>query len=469
MSNYGGQAKYGKPKQTSTIPEPIIDIEAEMSTLGAIFVDPIFALDLLSTIGLRADDFYREGHREIFRAVQSLHADGVGIDAVTVANRMKAKGTLALIESGAYITRLAADVPSCANVVHYGAIVQDLATRREALALLQAEAARISDLDVPVETIRERVARQWPASATTQPAQRADEAIGARLASMEREAENPTQRVLSSIPTLNDWHGGYSPHTLTYIAGRPGMGKTGFILQELMHAAGAGAPSFFSSAEMTTPQLVDRMLGTSCGVPTEAIGRGRLDARQWSKIHNGIGDLASLPFWIDDRMSGIEEICASIRAMHKKHGVRIAVVDYVQILRGPSTLRRGASAQERVTAISVELATLKREIPIALVVAAQLNRNGEGRPPVLTDLKDSGQLEQDADKVIFLYRPGAENPNADQREATIIVAKCRGGRTGPIPALWDGPRTMYTELAQTGAATLPPPVRRQAFGYDGDD
>jgi replicative DNA helicase len=423
--------------------------ESERAVIGACLAFGRDAIRAAEGAGLVAEHMYREHHRWHWRALQALDAEGVTPEPLLVSYRTRdlCGDVLPNGDNGTlYLVRAAAEVVTDTNVGYYAGIVRDFAERREVLALLRQAAIDLKDPNSTTAAIRESVQSAWPESKGMMSAVSVVDAVRERIATHERESDRPTPKIPTTMPTLNQWWGGWGQNWLVYIGGRPGMGKTSYATQEALGAAMAGIPTLFVTIEMTRAQLVDRMIGTLGGPGVEEVQRGLTTSAQWDRLIERSAELAEYPIWIEDAGQTIDALASRVRYMVERHAVRLVVIDYVQLIKAGGSVSRNAQKNQHIAAVSNGLAALKKALPITILAAAQLNRNGPDRPPILADLKESGDLEQDADVVVFPYRPGFGKKDADQTASELIVAKNRHGRYGVVQTKWEGALTKYTEI-----------------------
>jgi replicative DNA helicase len=448
-----------------------VDEDAERTVLGVALDaahDPA-TWHIIAETGLRESTFYMDRHRAVWRAILAVQAAGDPVEPLTVRRAMQVAKTLPLIESGAFLTQLARMSAGTSSLPYCCATLRDLEDRRECVAALARHGRAVADMTTTPAAVLEGIVRDWPTEAGGAGAVSAVDAAQEWIARKEAEAQGEgLARIPSAFPTLNRWWaGGYGGRWLTYVGGRPGTGKTAYLLGEALHAARQGVPVWLASLEMSRGELMDRLLSMAGGIDGDAL-QGVMDSAQWGKVHTGITQIASLPLWIDDRPQSVDELSARVRAAHRSHGVRLVCVDYVQLLGPPASVSRGAKEFERLGAVSQSLHALRKALPVSILAAAQLNRNGPDRAPVISDLRGTGQFEQDADCIIFPWRPAIVDEAAPPEDAQIIVAKCRSGRVGSVAAHWTGARTTYRER-EDRREPVPAAPSHRAASWDVED
>ncbi len=413
------------------------NIEAEESVLGALLIDPEALFRVASF--LRPDDFYVQKNGWIYQAILDLHERREPLDLVTLRNEMEARGLLEEIGGVAYIAQLIESVPTAIHVEAYGHIVEQAAVRRR---LIRA-ASDIAQLAYQEQQEIEQVIDQ---------SEQALFSISQRRITRDMA---PIRDVLKlyydrieylydhrdeslGIPTgfvdLDRLLGGLQKSDLIIVAARPGVGKTSLGLSIARNAARLGKHVAIFSLEMSREQVVQRLLSAETGIDAQRLRLVNLNEEDWALLSQAMGVLSELPIFIDDTPSiSALQLRTKARRLHAEHGLDLIFVDYLQLMVGDV---RAENRVQEVSYISRMLKGLARELDVPLLAASQLSRAVEQRAdrrPVLSDLRESGSLEQDADVVMFIYREEmykaeTERPNL----ADIIVAKHRNGPTGQV-------------------------------------
>ncbi len=411
---------------------PPQDIEAEAATLGAMLLEGEAAGLVLEQ--LAPDDFYRSAHREIFMAVRDIYVADSQADVVLLRDHLSAKGKLEAVGGTEYIHSLAAAVPSAANVEGYAKIVREKALARGLIAattsiLRDAEGAtNIADLlDSAEQRIYEIANRRGSTDVVDLMA-----LLDQEFPNLEKRAETPglVTGVPTNLPRLNHITGGLQKSDLVILAARPSVGKTALALNWVVNAAcKERKPVLLFSLEMSKQQVALRLLCSYCKVAFTKLRSGEgLKGELPKIIHQGMGELREAPILIDDTPSiSSMELRAKARRMKSQKDIQLVVVDYLQLMRGP----KSDSREREVAQISMGLKALGRELDIPVLALSQLRRGAEDRregKPQLSDLRESGALEQDADVVMLLHRPRDEN-GALTNETILNVAKQRNGPT----------------------------------------
>jgi replicative DNA helicase len=439
---------------------PPQNLEAEQSVLGAILLDNEAinqALEVLS-----AEDFYRESHRDIFRAMAELTDRNQPVDAITLTDALRSKGALEAIGGPAYIAELAAYVPTAANIAHYARIVREKAVLRSLVSAATEIASSAYEapsnvdefLDGAEHKIFEISERRIRQSFHSMP-----ELTRESLKMIERLYEN--KELVTGVPTgfldLDRITAGFQPSDLVVIAARPSMGKTALALNIAAHAAMEAEPRVgvaFFSLEMSKEQLVLRLLCSEARVDSSKARAGYLSERDFPKLAQAAARLAEAPIFVDDSSDTSPIVLkAKCRRLARERGSNLGliIVDYMQLMR---PARPGESREKEIAEISRSLKALAKELKVPVVALSQLNRQVETRPdrrPLLADLRESGAIEQDADVIAFIYRD--EMYHRDSKEpgvAEIIVAKQRNGPTDTAKLTY---LSQYTRFENYAAET----------------
>lgn len=433
---------------------PPYSLEAEQSVLGSMMIDKE-AIAAASEI-LTSDDFYSDGHKEIYNAILSMYEQGEPVDLITLTETLRQRGTLEGI-GAAYITELSMVVPSTANVKYYIRIVEEKAILRR---LIKASNDIIKDsyeaqqeVDIILDEAEKRIFK------ISERRSRADfEPIKVALldayAQIEELSKNKGKIV--GVPTgFTDFDlmtAGLHPSDFILIAARPSMGKTSFALNIAQYAAvNEGIPVAIFSLEMSQSQLVQRMLSSEANVELQKVRTGTLDDTDWIKLVQAAGPLSKAPIFIDDTPGiSVMEMRSKARRLKLEHGLGMVVIDYLQLMSGRG---RVENRQQEISEISRSLKALARELDVPVVTLSQLSRAPEARTdhrPMLSDLRESGAIEQDADVVVFLYRDEYYNPDTERQNiAEAIIAKQRNGPTGTVELVWLGQFTRFANYAKS--------------------
>ncbi len=450
-----------KLDQISRVPPQ--NLEAEQSVLGGILIDCSAINRVLEF--LTPDDFYREAHRKIFKAMVSLFERGAPIDLITLTETLKAMDLLDEVGGASYIAALADSVPTAANISYYARIVKEKALQRRlievATEIATAAYEDVHDIEEFLDNAERKIfeiseRRVRPSFAPMM------EIVKESLRMIERLYER--KELVTGVPTgfieFDRMTAGLQPGDLIIVAGRPSMGKTAFCLNIAQYAAiEAKVPTAIFSLEMSKEQLVQRMLCSEAKVDSQRLRGGFLSESDWSKLTKAAGVLADAPIYIDDTPAlGVLEMRAKARRLKGEKGLGLIIIDYLQLMRG----RMDASTREQeISEISRSLKALAKELHVPVVALSQLSRRpelrGENRKPQLSDLRESGAIEQDADVVVFIYREEQYKPCECPKDmdctcgrrgiAEIIIGKQRNGPTGEIRLAFLSRYTTFENLA----------------------
>ncbi|MEA3346105.1 MAG: replicative DNA helicase [Chloroflexota bacterium] len=435
-------------------------IEAEEAVLGSLLIDPDAILQIASF--LEAEDFYREKNGWIYQAILDLHERREPADFVTLCEELEAKGQLEEIGGPAEITRLINAVPTAIHVEFYGHIVERAALRRrlisaagEIAALAYKEAEEVDEVVDQAEQILFNVSERRLRS-DLMPIDRVIRDYYDRIEYLYQHRGEPL-----GIPTgfidLDKLLGGLQRSDLVIIAGRPGMGKTAFALSTARTAAKEfNQRVALFSLEMSREQVVQRLVAAETGIDSQRLRLGKLEEDEWPNFVEATGVLSELPIFIDDTPSiSALQLRTKARRLHAEYGLDLVVVDYLQLMRGDY---RAENRVQEISSISRGLKALARELNVPVMAASQLSRAVESRQdkhPILSDLRQSGSIEQDADVVMFIYReemydPDTEFPNL----ADISIAKHRNGPTGRVQLYFNAQLATFSD-----AETLREPLQ----------
>lgn len=431
---------------------PPHSVEAEQCVLGAMLIDK--ASMATATELIKSDDFYRDDHKEIFEAMLDLFDKGEPIDLITLTEQLKIRGTLEAIGGLEYLTTIATAVPTTANVKHYARIVEEKSLLRKLIRSANEIASMSYEAADEVSYIMDRAEKkifdilQKKSSESFTPIR---DVLISNFDKLEELYKNRGKVI--GVPTgfidLDRKTAGLHPSDLILVAARPAMGKTSFVLNIAQHAAmHANVPVAIFSLEMSKEQLINRMLWSEALVDSQRMRTGELEDEDWPKLARVIGPLSEAPIYIDDT-PGITavEMRAKCRRLKLEKNLGLIVIDYLQLMESRG---RSESRQQEISAISRSLKILAKELDVPVITLSQLSRAPETRTdhrPILSDLRESGAIEQDADIVMFLYRDEYYNPDTEKKNiAELIIAKHRNGSTGTIELQWVGQFTKFRNL-----------------------
>ena len=435
---------------------PPHDIEAEQAVIGSMLTDKDAVMEAVEV--LKPESFYREDNKLIFTAIVNLYNKSEPIDLVTVKDELFSMGSFEKVGGFEYLVTLPDKVPTTANVQKYIKIVEEKWTVRN----LIKTANEIIDLGYnPTEDVEDIMAGaekkifdiiQKNSQKTYTPI---NEVLVESFTKLE-ELYNRKSKI-TGVPTgfsdFDNMTAGLQGSDLILIAARPAMGKTAFALNIAAHAAiRENVPVALFSLEMSKDQLVNRILCMEAMVDSNKVRTGKLEEDDWNKLAGVVGSISDSGIYIDDTPGiSIMEIRTKCRKLKMEKDIGLIVIDYIQLIQGSSNRKNGSREQE-IAEISRTLKILAKELNVPVVALSQLSRAVEQRPdhrPMLSDLRESGSIEQDADIVIFLYRDDYYNPDSEEKDiAEIIIAKHRGGSTGTVKLLWMGNYTKFVNLAR---------------------
>jgi len=436
---------------------PPQDLAAERSVLGAMLLSKDALADVVAVI--RGEDFYRPANEVIFEAITHVYSRGEPVDPVTVAAELTRRGEIGRVGGPAYLASLIAEVPTAANGAYYAQIVRDQA----ALRRLVEAGTRITQLGYTTqgEAIEELVnTAQAEVYAVTERGAAEDfVAIGQLTGPVldEIEAMKRTGGVPTGVPTgfakLDSLTGGLHPGQMVIVAARPAVGKSTLALDFARSAAvRSGQTTVLFSLEMSHNEITQRLLAAESGVFLENLRHGTTSKQDWSRMVARMGDINTAPLFIDCSANmSLMEIRAKCRRLKQRNNLKLVIVDYLQLM---SSGRRVESRQVEVSEFSRALKLLAKELDVPVVAISQLNRSAEqreGKEPRMSDLRESGSLEQDADLVILLHRPEEKNEQGKMRpgsEGHLIVAKHRNGPTADIEVVFQGNRARFHDVAE---------------------
>ncbi|PIR73306.1 MAG: replicative DNA helicase [Candidatus Moranbacteria bacterium CG10_big_fil_rev_8_21_14_0_10_35_21] len=443
-------------KNTEEIKMPPHNIEAEQSVLGALMLDKdaiIKVADLLKT-----GDFYKDAHNTIYDAILELYEEREPIDVLSLSNKLEEKKQLERIGGSSYLTDLVNSVPSSSNIAHYAKVVQKKSTLRK----LITSASKIVEMGYKESEDVEKILDEAEQSlfAVSQkyikqdfvPIKNILEAAFNRIDELHK-GDHKLRGTPSGFPDLDNILAGFQKSDLIILAARPSIGKTTLALDLARNiATQEKIPVGIFSLEMSSDQLIDRMLAAQAGVDLWRLRTGRLKSEEgdddFQRIGEAMGVLSEAPIFIDDTgTANIMEIRTMARRLQAEHKVGVIIIDYLQLMEGRSG---GDNRVNEISEISRALKQLARELNIPVIALSQLSRAVESRSPQipkLSDLRESGSIEQDADIVMFLYREDREKPDTPNKNIVEVhIAKHRNGPVGRISLYFNENSTTFKSL-----------------------
>lgn len=437
---------------------PPQNIEAEQSVLGAMLIEKE-AISKVSEV-LKVQDFYREANRLIFQAILDLFNRNEGVDMITVTEELRRENKLEGAGGIAYITSLANAMPTAANVHYHAKIVEEKALLRNLINVSTQiagmgydgaeDAAQILDKaeKMMLEVANRRMGRDFTPI---------KEILFSAFSKIEQlyATKGGITGIATGFKDFDRLTAGLQPSDLILIAARPSMGKTAFVLNIAQHVAIREKQSVaFFSLEMSKEQLVQRMLCAEAGIDAQRLRIGELEDNDWKKMVSAADRLSSAGIFIDDTPGiTVMEMRSKARRLKVEHDLKLIIVDYLQLMQGSSSnSSRSENRQQEISEISRSLKALARELHVPVVALSQLSRGVESRQvkrPMLSDLRESGSLEQDADIVSFLYREDYYNPETEKKNITeVIIAKHRNGPVDTVQLFFHKAFTKFSDLTQ---------------------
>ncbi len=414
---------------------PPASVEAEQAVLGAMLLKP----DAVTTAAeeLTADDFYRETHRLIFEAMMELKERTEPVDLVTLTEQLKKADKLAKIGGIPALSLIANSVPTAANVHYHARIVHEKAQLRSLIAAATEIAGAAYESADEVEDIMDSAEKRILQVSSGKRSKDFVPLQDILLDALEQiDLRYNNKGCITGLPTgfteLDHLTAGLQKSDLILVAARPSMGKTAFTLNIAAHVVlRAKEPVAFFSLEMSKEQLVQRLLCSEGRIDSQRLRVGELEEKEWGDLIDTANRLSAAPLYIDDTPSiTVMELRSKARRLKAEHGLSLIVIDYLQLMQG-HTSKSGDNRQQEISEISRSLKALARELDVPVIALSQLSRSVESRQikrPMLSDLRESGSLEQDADIVMFLYREDYYDPETENKNITeVIIAKHRNG------------------------------------------
>ncbi len=421
-------------------------LDAEIALLGAMLMYP-FAIKNATELGLRGDDFYSEAHRSIFNAMNDIHEAGKIIDATALVSRLNDLSMLSRVGGADYIMEIADHSVSSANIKYYIEIIQDKAYMRNLIITAQKIAEQgfhsEENIDDLMDNAEKQILNVTRTRRTTdfKDTKEVVTSVMDNITKMSEQKSNITG-LKTSFRSLDNTTNGFQQGDLIILAARPSMGKTAFALNLAIQVARHNTvPVAVFSLEMPAEQLIMRMMSATSLVEGNKLRSGYLNNNEWNMLNEAATELRNLPVYIDDTPSiKVSEVFSKCRKLRTEKGLGLIVIDYIQLI---SAAKSSENRQKEVSEISRNLKSLAREMKVPVIALSQLSRlveRREDKRPMLSDLRESGALEQDADLVLFLYRDDYYQKDKEavgQEKIEVDIAKHRNGPTRKIELAFD--------------------------------
>ena len=439
-------------KEVITTKIPPSDIIAEQAVLGSMLADKDAVIKAIEI--LKPGDFYREDHKEIYAAMLELYGMGEPIDFLTVKKNLELRGSLEKIGTETFLATLVDTVPTTSNIEAYVTIVEEKSVLRNLIKvandIIQMGYAGTEEVDSIIEKTEKKIFDVLQNRNTRGYASIKDILIGTfdKIEQLYKR-KSKVSGIESGFSDLDMKTSGLNPSELVMIAARPAMGKSAFVLNIAHHVAmKENIPVMIFSLEMSKEQLVNRILCSEAEVDSMKVRTGNLDSDDWVKLGKASGNLAETPIYIDDTPGlSSAELRAKCRKAKLEKDIGLVVIDYLQLMESKG---KNETRQNEISEISRGLKILAKELDVPVLALSQLSRAPEARTdhrPILSDLRESGSIEQDADIVMFLYRDDYYNTESENKNiAEVIIAKNRSGSTGTVELGWQGQYTKFVNL-----------------------
>ena len=444
-------------------------IDAEQCVLGAMLIDN----DVIDDVGdmLCAEDFFLAQHRDIYAAIVAVSAMSDGCDVVTLSQHDKGLDF-------AYLATLVRNTPTAANVKAYAKIVRDAAIERRLASAANQIGELAGDKAVTTDQKLDKAQELVMTLAETRSRQSGPERVKTILPRVIDVIDTRCEKKSSLIGLSSGWQdldqktSGFHPGDLVIVAGRPSMGKTTFAMNLAEYVAIYDKkPALVFSMEMSKEQLIERAVASTARVDYQGLRMGELPENEWAKVTPAFSRLVDSLLFVDDTGAlSVHELRSRARRLHREHGLALIVVDYLQLMRG-----EGENQTQRIGQISSGLKALAKELKVPVVALSQLNRSVEQRQdkrPMMSDLRDSGNIEQDADIILFLYREEVYLPETPNKgTAEVMISKQRNGPTGTIVLTYRGHLMRFDNFSgnyQWGwqKAVVPKQIKTKGFSFD---
>lgn len=446
-------------QQLGKLPPQAVEIEEVV--LGALMLER----DALSNVIdiLHGESFYKEAHQSIFEAIVDLFNNSEPVDIKTVTHQLRKNGKLELVGGAYYISQLTAKVNSAANIETHARIIAEQSIKRELIKIASEIQHDAYEDTMDVFKLLDRTEQSLFEVSESHIRKNYDKMSALLHQAIEeiqvkKDKKDGLTGVPSGFSALDRVTSGWQPSDLVIIAARPGMGKTAFVVSALRNAAvDFQMPVAIFSLEMSSVQLVNRMISAEAELESEKIKRGDLADYEWEQLLHKTNRLSDSPIFIDDTPAlSILELRAKCRRLVSQHQVKLIIIDYLQLMTGDTSKSAGGNREQEIASISRSLKGIAKELNVPVLALSQLSRavetRGGDKKPQLSDLRESGSIEQDADMVMFLYRPEYYGITQDESGmplnglGEVIIAKHRNGKTDTVPLKFIGKFTKFTDM-----------------------
>ncbi|WP_297334974.1 replicative DNA helicase [Algoriphagus sp.] len=454
---------FESPSSLGKIPPQAIDLEE--AVLGALMLEKDALTNVIDI--LKVESFYKDAHQVIFQAILDLFTDSQPIDLLTVTAQLRRNGTLEVAGGAFYITELTSKVSSAANIEYHARIITEQSIKREMIRIASDIQRDAFEETTDVFELLDKMEQSlFEISEKNIRKNYSDMKSIMREAIAEMEAKKDQKDGLTGVPSgftaLDRVTSGWQKSDLVIIAARPAMGKTAFVLSVLRNAAvDHNKPVAIFSLEMSSVQLVNRLIASEAELDSEKIKKGSLAEHEWAQLVHKTAKLSKAPLFVDDTPAlSILELRAKCRKLKAQHDIQMVVVDYLQLMSGDTGKGGAGNREQEIASISRALKKIAKELSIPVIALSQLSRavetRGGDKRPQLSDLRESGSIEQDADMVMFLYRPEYygitedEDHNSTLGVGEVIIAKHRNGSLENVKLRFIGKYTKFTDLDNFG-------------------
>jgi replicative DNA helicase len=448
------------------LPPQALDLEE--AVLGAMMIDKKGVDEVIDI--LQPDAFYKEAHKHIFEAIFQLFTDSQPIDLLTVSAQLKKSGKLDLAGGDFYLIQLTQKISSSAHIEFHSRIILQKFIQRSLIKISSEIIEESYDESTDVFDLLDKAESKLYEVTQGNIKRSSETAQSLVIQAKKRIEEIAGKEGLSGIPTgfekLDKVTSGWQPSDLVIIAARPGMGKTAFVLSMARNMAiDFGHPVALFSLEMSSVQLITRLISSETGLSSEKLRTGKLEKHEWEQLSTKVKDLEKAPLYIDDTPSlSIFDLRAKARRLSSQHGIKLIIVDYLQLMTaGGSNGKGGGNREQEISTISRNLKALAKELEVPVIALSQLSRavetRGSSKRPLLSDLRESGAIEQDADIVSFIYRPeyykidewDDDDHTPTEGQAEFIIAKHRNGSLENIRLKFVGHLGKFDNLDDFGS------------------